>query len=94
VFYHDAAVNCPRYGGLPDFTTEEQRSPDVDILCMASYENATHYPEYIATNHHPANIIVGHWEDFPPVAREKAESSPAHRWCALHETAGRMQLPD
>ncbi len=64
VFYHDAAVNCPRYGGWPDFPAGEQRSPDVDILCMASYQFVANYPDYIVTNHLPANIIVGHWEDF------------------------------
>jgi hypothetical protein len=41
--------------------------------CMASYEFVTNYPDYIATNHHPANIIVGHWEDFSrsPAKRPK-----------------------
>jgi hypothetical protein len=40
---------------------------------MASYEFVTNYPDYIATNHHPANIIVGHWEDFSrsPAKRPK-----------------------
>lgn len=64
VFYHDSAVNCPKYGGLPLLPGSENRPPDLDILCMASFHNVAGYPEYVVQQHRPKYVVIAHWEDF------------------------------
>jgi hypothetical protein len=64
ILYQDTAVNSPPYGGIPALPEDEQRPPDVLILCMASFDQVRNYPEGVIQMTAPRQIIVGHWEDF------------------------------
>jgi hypothetical protein len=40
------------------------RSPDLAIVCLASFRHVIGYPDEYLEHLNPKSIIVGHWEDF------------------------------
>jgi hypothetical protein len=64
ISYHDAAMNCPPYGGMPKLPREEQKPPDIAILCMGGSRNVDNYPNGIVNTQVPKHVVVGHWDNF------------------------------
>jgi hypothetical protein len=63
VLYQDTAVNSPPFGALPA-VLQDQKRIDVQVLCMASFQQVHNYPRGAVITPKPRYIIVGHWEDF------------------------------
>lgn len=65
--FQDSASDAP-IGEPPDLG--DGKAFDAAILCGASFQEVTGYPDDILAKLHPRYVLVGHWEDFfiPPTA--------------------------
>jgi hypothetical protein len=63
IHYQDATSNPP-IGFIPKLPPDEEKRLDLEILCVASFNQMKNYPEGLVSNFQPRYIILGHWEDF------------------------------
>lgn len=61
IHYQDSASDAP-YGFPP--VLKDDKPVDVEILPVASFQNASHYPEGLLTLTQPRLVVLVHWEDF------------------------------
>lgn len=65
IYYQDAA-STPPLGFPPLFNLppQDQRRPDVAILCMPGFDQVKGYPEEIIEYLQPRVVAITHWENF------------------------------
>ncbi len=89
IHYQDSASNPPY--GFPPILSDGKRV-DLEIICAASTDQVTLYPEALLKVTQPRKLVVGHWEDFfgndpyaPQLLRaQKAEISLFERMKVLY----------
>lgn len=61
--YQDAASTHP-LGFPPPIDTIGSRPVDVALLCVASFEEVSQYPEALIARLAPRHVVLAHWENF------------------------------
>ncbi|WP_449432616.1 MBL fold metallo-hydrolase [Pseudomonas putida] len=61
IHYQDSASSAP-YGFAP--ALEDNKPVDVEILPVASFDKADHYPQALLALTQPRLVVLVHWEDF------------------------------
>ncbi|HEY0285444.1 MAG TPA: MBL fold metallo-hydrolase [Pseudomonas sp.] len=61
IHYQDSASSAP-YGFPP--VLDDGKSVDVEILPVASFQHADHYPRTLLAQTQPRLVVLVHWEDF------------------------------
>jgi len=62
IYFQDAPSEPPL--GFPPIDVLAERAVDVAVLCAATSSNVSNTPDSLLAVLKPAQVIVGHWEDF------------------------------
>lgn len=62
IHYQDSASNPP--WGFPPAQELASKGVDLDVLCVASFQQVNKYPQGIIGWNKPARVLMAHWEDF------------------------------
>ena len=62
IYYNDSAAGP--HLGIPPENIKAEHSYDLAILCMASYDHVSQYPETILASLQPRHVLVSHYDDF------------------------------
>ncbi|MDR0212054.1 MAG: hypothetical protein LBJ33_23215 [Pseudomonas putida] len=63
IHYQDSTAQPPN-GLPPTLPSPDDKAVDVEILCVASWEQVDDYPQRLLATTHPRMVVLGHWENF------------------------------